>query len=342
VASIIERDGRWRALVRKGGHTRCSTFSTRAAAKTWAKRVEGEIEQLKSTGVITVKEKTVADLIDRYIEEVYPRKRWGRSKAAYLQLTRNELGTEKVADLTTARLVRYFDDRARDGAGRVTIAAQFSYLLDALKTARGLWHWDVPLQAAMDARLALGKAGLAGKSNTRDRRVSDAEIATLVAHFANKPTDYPMADILHFCMATAMRIGEVCRIQWADLNETDRTVVIRDRKHPREKFGNNQVVPLLNATGYDAFAIAMRQPRDGVRIFPYSEKTVSTYTTRAVTATGLPDLRLHDLRHEAITRLFAAGYGIQEVALVSGHRDSAMLKRYTHVRAADLHRKVAA
>lgn len=117
--------------------------------------------------------------------------------------------------------------------------------------------------------------------------------------------------------------------------------MIRDRKHPREKFGNNQIVPLLNATGYDAFAIAMRQPREGLRIFPANEKTISTYVTRAVTATGIADLRLHDLRHEAITRLFAAGYRIQEVALVSGHRDWAMLKRYTHVRATDLHRKPA-
>jgi integrase len=341
VASIIERGGRWRALIRKAGHTRCETFSTRKAAARWAARVEDEIEQLQSTGAIAVPHKTVADLIDRYIEEVYPRKRWGRSKAAYLERTRADLGTEKVGELTTARLIRYFSDRARKGAGGVTVSAQFSYLLDALKTARGLWHWDVPLQAAQDARLALGKGGLAGKSNTRDRRVSDAEIEQLKAHFAAKPTDYPMGDILEFCMASAMRISEVCRLQWADLNEADKTILIRDRKHPREKFGNNQTVPLLAATGYDAFAVVTRQPRGGLRIFPYNEKTVSNYVTRAVTALGLTDLRLHDLRHEAISRLFAAGYQIQEVSLVSGHRDWAMLKRYTHVRAADLHRERA-
>ena len=52
----------------------------------------------------------------------------------------------------------------------------------------------------------------------------------------------------------------------------------------------------------------------------------------------LGDLHLHDLRHEAISRLFAAGYRIEQVALVSGHRDWAMLRRYTHVKAEDLHR----
>jgi integrase len=83
----------------------------------------------------------------------------------------------------------------------------------------------------------------------------------------------------------------------------------------------------------------MRQPRPGPRVFPYNSRTVSAYFTRAVAELKLPDLHLHDLRHEAISRLFAAGYRIEQVALVSGHRDWGMLKRYTHIRAADLHRK---
>lgn len=54
---------------------------------------------------------------------------------------------------------------------------------------------------------------------------------------------------------------------------------------------------------------------------------------------GLVDLRWHDLRHEAICRLFEAGYEIQEVALVSGHRDWNMLRRYTHLKPESLHRE---
>ncbi len=112
--------------------------------------------------------------------------------------------------------------------------------------------------------------------------------------------------------------------------DTARTIIIRDRKHPTDKIGNDQTVPLLNATGFDAAAIIARQPKRGARIFPVNHRTVSAYFTEAVAALDLIDLHLHDLRHEAISRLFAAGYRIEEVALVSGHRDWAMLKRYTH------------
>lgn len=341
MASIIQRDGRWRALVRKGGHTRCATFGTRAAAKAWARTVEGEIDQLRATGVMQPKGQTLGDLIDRYIREVYPLKPWGRSKSADLARLKRDLGDYLLDRITAASIIEYFRDRNAKGAGGVVIGQQAGYLVTLLSTARELWRLDVPLQAALDARGALAKVRMIGKSKRRDRRVSDAELAKLLKHFEGQTTSVPMRDILEFCLASAMRISEVCRLRWDDLNEADRTILIRDRKHPTDRLGNDQLVPLLNVNGHDAFAIVMRQPRNGPRIFPASEKTVSTYTTRAVEALKLGDLHLHDLRHEGVSRLFEAGYRIEQVALVSGHRDWAMLRRYTHVKATDLHREAA-
>jgi len=42
------------------------------------------------------------------------------------------------------------------------------------------------------------------------------------------------------------------------------------------------------------------------------------------------NLRLHDLRYEAISRLFEKGLRMEEVAAISGHQDWRSLKRYTH------------
>ena len=52
------------------------------------------------------------------------------------------------------------------------------------------------------------------------------------------------------------------------------------------------------------------------------------------------ELRIHDLRHEAISRLFEKGLSVAEVALISGHRDVRQLFRYTHLRAEDLVSKI--
>lgn len=58
-------------------------------------------------------------------------------------------------------------------------------------------------------------------------------------------------------------------------------------------------------------------------------------------AAFLVDLRFHDLRHEATSRLFERGvFDSMEVASITGHKTLQMLKRYTHLRAEDLAKKL--
>jgi integrase len=61
---------------------------------------------------------------------------------------------------------------------------------------------------------------------------------------------------------------------------------------------------------------------------------------RAVRRARIKDLRFHDLRHEATTRLFEKGLNIMEVASITGHKDLRMLRRYTHLRPEDLAMKL--
>jgi integrase len=338
MASICKIGSKWRALVRKGGTVRCKTFGTKALANAWAATIEQEIDQLKSTGYLQPKGQTLGDLIDRYIREAYPLKPWGRSKAADLKLIKAKLGADLVLNLSHERLMDVFMEMHDDGAGGVTISARVGYLIVVLETAKEVWRLNVPLDAAKGVRGALSKLGLIKKSKHRDRRVTDAELQRVVDHVARRVSTVPMAAIIWFSVASAMRISETCRLEWADLNETDKTIRIQDRKHPSAKIGNHQIVPLLNLASHDAFEIIKAQPRKGKRIFPASPETVSDYFTKAVAQLEIEDLHLHDVRHEAISRLFEAGYRIEEVAVVSGHRDWAQLKRYTHLRAVDLHR----
>jgi len=132
-----------------------------------------------------------------------------------------------------------------------------------------------------------------------------------------------------------MRQDELCRILWEDVDANDRTVVVQDRKDPRGKDGNDQTVPLLDATGFDAWAILREQmpfSRRSSRVFAYNPNSLGAAFTRACKDLSIKDLRFHDLRHEATSRLFEAGFSIEQVALVTGHRAWKMLKRYTNLR----------
>jgi len=49
-------------------------------------------------------------------------------------------------------------------------------------------------------------------------------------------------------------------------------------------------------------------------------------------AIGAPDLRVHDLRHEATSRLFEdKGFNVIEAAAVTRHKTLQMMKRYANL-----------
>lgn len=48
------------------------------------------------------------------------------------------------------------------------------------------------------------------------------------------------------------------------------------------------------------------------------------------------------MRHEATSRFFEMGLSLMEVASITGHQDPRMLRRYTHLEATDLLKKLDA
>jgi integrase len=337
MATLQKRGDRWRAMVRKQGHPPVSkTFSTKAMAERWARDVERDIEARAFNDPRQLERITVGDLITRARRELPAP---GRTKDSCLGLLTRGLGEVRLSDLSKQRIMGYCRSRAEtDGAGPATVAQDLIYLRGLLQTARA--HWDIPVdvEAADDARLVLRREGLVARSQERDRRPTDDELAKLRAYWerpvVRRNLRAPIWDIVCFAIASAMRLSEITAIRWHDVNEVDRTVLIRDRKHPAKKIGNDQTVPLLG----EAWNIVQRQPQTDMRIFPFKADSLSTNFTRAVQRSRIDDLHFHDLRHHAVSLLFEAGYHVQEVALISGHRDWKQLRRYTQIHARDLHR----
>jgi len=337
MASIRKREGSWVAEVRRVGHKSVSkSFPTKSLASEWARKIEAEMDASRYQDSRSLNSITFGDLLDRYTLEIGSLRPFGRNKAAVLKTLKADLGSCPLSNLTVERLNRYVDSRRIAGAGGVTVGIDLTYIGGVLRTASALWKMPVDLAAVADARVRLAHLGISTKSRERNRRPTLDEIDRLCQHFHAKGSRQrvPIVDVIHFAIATAMRLGEIINLKWTDLNETDRTIIIRNRKHPTEKNGNDQEVPLLGT----AFEIVKRQPQLSDRIFPVTEGTVSTIFPRACRTLGIVDLTFHDLRHEGVSRLFEQGYSIEQVALVSGHRDWKMLARYTQIRAKDLHR----
>jgi integrase len=324
MAVIQKRGSSYRVLIRKKGHAPISkTFKLKALAERWARETEVGLD----AGTFRSERATVGETVIEYRRRMAQLgKEIGRSKKNYLDIIQREIGEHRLADLTTEFLVDWISEKS---CGPSTRQQYIIYLRTVLTTAETLWDAQPDLVAFEKAARFLRKHGAVSESNQRDRRVTDAELERLIAACAG--VQIPYEEILRFQIASAFRIGETCRLRWADLDEQNRTIVIRQRKHPRKK--RDEIAPLLG----EAWQIVQRQARSGEFIFPYDGRSVGAGVTRAVKRAALGDLHLHDLRHEAISRLFEQGYGITEVQLCSGHKDLKMLQRYLHLRPADLH-----
>lgn len=339
----VKRDG-------KVVYNKTRTHDSKRLAEQWAQDVEsrartdvGLSELVAADGSRGV---TVADLIARYVAYIGKLKPLGATKAAVLQtLATSKLGARAVTDVTAAVLIDYCKQRREQhGNGAATIAQYFGYLRQVFDLARPVWGVGVTVAPFDEARPVLAGLGLVGQGGERDRRLVGDEYARLLAWFerydATRARGLRMAPVFRYAVAMAARRGEIVSILRADVDRQARTVVVRNRKDPRNKAGNDQVVPLLG----EAWDIVEAQlaSHDDARVFPYTEISVSTCFQRACEVLGIDGLHFHDLRHEGASRLFEAGYSIEQVALVTGHRTWHMLRRYTQLKPTTLHELPAA
>lgn len=330
--------GRWRVQLRRWGSYASKTFRLKADAEQWARAQEDSLERGEG---ITLKAKqpheTLGDLIELHLADMAEVGRAARrSKEFTLRRLNETIGKLHVAHLSRERVIEFGRRRAKEGAGPVTISMDLSYLHLILEHAAAIYGYSVPTEQLRLGRAALLRLGLVGKSNVRDRRPTEDELGRILACVDNNPRLLlPLGRIIKFAIATAMRQEEITRILWDDYDPAVPSVVVRQRKHPREKSNNDQTVVLVSDTGFDAVALLAEQRNQSSSlgsIFPYNARSVGAAFRRVCRDLQIDDLHFHDLRHEGISRLFEADWDIPQVAAVSGHKDWKMLQRYTHLR----------
>jgi len=346
MASITKLpSGNWRALIRKRGSEALSeTFKKKKDAENWAKAQELKIDSVRRNGKAAPPAgSTFSDFIRKYTEQVGAVSPFLKNKAACLKRLSEEFEGVLMSDMTELRLDQFVDKRSRDRnedgeiISGVTIAGDLSYIGVVLSWAKDVKHYDVDETVAKKVRAKLKKRGFNTRSEERTREITTEELEEILAEYEKKAGRQiiPMQDIILVALHSAMRQDEICRIRIEDFKRDAKTVMIRDRKHPEKKKGNNQTVPLFE--GAMVLAEKYAGDRKAGKIFNYNSKSVSSSFTRVCKKCGIEDLHFHDLRHSAIGILFELGLQIHQVAVISGHSDWKMLKRYTHIDAEDVH-----
>jgi integrase len=311
------------------------TFALRTAAASWAKHREVALEQPGALTRINHGAPTLAELIRWYIETFESVWKWQRSKQAHLEfLERHALGQLNALTLTSVQLIEHVRSRRAQRAGPATVANDLIWTGVVLRAARSVKGLRVRPEIVQEARDACSELRLTGKARKRTRRPTAVELDQLRDYFGrrDKRARIPMQAVVEFALNSARRESEICRLEWRDNDVRSRTGMVRDAKHPTKREGNHRRFKYTP----EAWAVVQAQPRLSQYIFPYDPNSISAAFTRACQLLGVKDLRFHDLRHEATSRLFERGYQIHEVAQFTLHDSWNELKRYANLRPENL------
>jgi len=309
-------------------------------AEIWASSREAEIKRQLDRGKSLV-QLSVAESMARYVlEHEDAPNPLGKTKRSTMVLMSKEpiLKEIMISDMTSADVMKYLRKRYyEDGAKPATVNQDIAYIRVLAKYARVAWSLPIDLQEIEDAVDLAGRMGIIDRSTARNRRLLVEELDAICAYKHREkngkgrstPFLTPLDDIVLFAIFSTRRLGEICRIEWSDVDFEKAQVEIKDMKHPRKKKGNNVVLNLPAR----AIELIKRQPKapGELRVFPYAESTIGAAYQRACKAASIEGLTFHDLRHEGVSHLFELGYSIPQVSMISGHRSWNNLARYTHL-----------
>lgn len=333
MATIRKRgELQWQAIIKRRGHPLVSkTWNTRKEAEAWARLVESEIDRGVFVSRGEVERTTLHDLIERYRVEVLPSKR-GKHFGPALKVLDEQLGKYSLAALSPKLVAEFRDRRTKAGLSASTVRKEINLLSKLIDL--GGKEWGLPLPANPCAMVSRPPPG-----GARDRRLEDDELERIIA--ASEPH---VALLVRFAIETAGRLGELLALRWQDVDTTKRVALVRGIDGRGTKNDDAFRAVPLSSEAVSVLDELKKLPRgiDG-RVFYWWKASDSFNKTwrRVCVRAGVDGLRFHDLRHEATSRLFERGvFDSMEVASITGHKTLQMLKRYTHLRAEDLARKL--
>ncbi|CAE6773121.1 integrase [Paraburkholderia nemoris] len=364
----------WEAQVRRRGYpAQSKTFTTKAEAEAWAGMIESEMSRGVWVSRSEAEATTLYEALKRYEEEVSLSKKGAAQESSVLKnckaidLAKRPLATIRSADIAKLR------DEWLKNYKPATVLRRLAVLSHVFNIARKEWGMESlsnPVELvrkpqpnnARTRRIAASNAPVGtpvGDEPESERGAQNGELERVVK--ASSSTLLP--PIIWLAVETAMRRGEIVSLLWVHV-DLNRCVV----HLPSTKNGDARDVPLssravavlqaLKDAREDANDAANEDDEDDVdRVFKIRSDAVTRAFERAVARARkiyvddcktaklkpdgkfLTDLRFHDLRHEATSRL-ASIFPMHELTKITGHKDPRMLMRYYHPRAEDLAKRL--
>lgn len=321
MATFKKTKSGWQAQVFKRGVRKAATRDTKAQAKEWAAQVESEIAS--GSGIDSPSSKTLREAFDRYALEVSPKRKGARWEITRLRLlSRYPLADIRFDEVNASHIADWRDQRLSEVAAS-SVNRELNIISAVFGIAQTEWLWC--------SRNPVKEIKRPTNPKPRDRRISESEIERIciALQFEWKPPEQKQQQVaLIFLLAieTAMRLGEIISLDHSQVFIKQRYVTLLDTKN-----GDKRDVPLSKR----AIELLELIPKGKGALFSVTTASASQLFRKATKRAEIKNLRFHDSRHEALTRL-ARKLDVLDLAKMVGHRDPKSLMIYYNPTASEI------
>lgn len=327
MASIQKRNGSYRVRVKHQGQIiESKTFTNKPEAFDWGKQIEAKL-RLGLYLEPNKRDKPSQDVLFdvaaiHYIKTHSIHKKIVRCETSRLQILIKRWGSLPISKVDKSEVITLRDDLLRMGRSGETINHYFNTISKLFQMLNDEWDLDIANPIKGIKRMP--------PSQGRTKRVN-VELESILLSGCEQLSLPLLRSIIQFAIQTGMRRGEIMGLSWADVDLPNRKAYLHQTKN-----GEPRQVPLTR----QAMVVLEALSKDEEKVFPMGMDALRSQFTRlkeyakgqwnGVGINPFDDLRFHDLRHEALSRLSDAGLNVIELSHISGHRTLGMLKRYTH------------
>lgn len=324
VDNVRKHGSGWQARTCVDGVKVSKTFPTKNEAKLWITLKRGELIADSVGGYEKARRMTAADLFREYAAKKVPKMGGARQDSSRLRLLAGLPWSQKplleVLPDDVEALMAQFEEAGPTGKplSEDTRRLYFAAIAGAFNHAIRKWKWHFLANPTVAAEKPQ-------PSPHRKRIPTPDEEARLVAGLRAAPTPHYLNAFLTL-IATTMRMGELFRVRWSDI-DLDARVIYLDR----DKAGGGREVPL----SLDALAILEQIPRESEMLIPVKRAAFESFWKDLLARLDIQNLRLHDLRRHGATRWGKLLNNPHMLKNVTGHRTLIMVGRYLSITTPD-------
>jgi len=315
MAYIRRHRNKWQSIIRITGHpVIAKSFVSKTDAKLWALSIESKIRR-DDLGISKIIYPKFKDLAHRYIKEVSPyKKSFIKERYIILALLNEGWSKDSINKITPAVISKYRDKYLTKVSG-----SSVNRTLDVLSTIFTTCkkEWGYPIENPI---LSIRRPK---KAEPRDRRFNEDELNKLIKGNKTSPL---LRDIIQIALETAMRQGEILRVQREHIRDNTLFIPIAKTK--------SRIIPLTLK------AISLLNNTE--LPFDITGDALSKQFKKLCDYYGIEDAHFHDLRKQSLTNfMLDKKLSVAETMMIAGHSDPRMLLRtYNNLKVEDVAKKL--